>query len=470
MESRKFLIEEYLSHRTMNDPRIHEYKECRFYGICNRVKESFQEEWEESSTEYERILLEHKKAIMGYKKEVAYFKDKIQDYLRENNLMNEGYPSWYESLSDAIYNEIWGMGGVSEWFTSKYKDSGSAKIIGNRIYFLINGQSVLMPQPMKDDKRRQLIKFLLLRTPEKRLSESYHEVYMVDGTRISIYTGNLIKENQEVIVFRKFFVKEYTFEKQADMGTIPKEGIGLFKSMIPLGFNIAFTGAVRTAKTTFLATWQSYESPSLEGVMVETDPEIPLHKIMPQVPIIQLVADDKRLEKVSRSILRSDGDYVIMAEARDGAALDIALRAANKGTRRVKITFHTTDVFDFCYDVADEVVRVYGGSFRGTIMKVSKSFQFIFNFIQLKDKSQKRLEGIYTLELENNEIVFRPICKYESAGDRWTWKREIGVKVKEMGLREDEGMYAMFEKELDLLSKQFPMVGAGPIHYAYKEL
>ncbi len=84
----------------------------------------------------------------------------------------------------------------------------------------------------------------------------------------------------------------------------------------------------------------------------------------------------------------------------DGVALNIAVKIANKGTRRVKMTFHCSDTMDFCYDVADEIVKSYGGSLYSTILKVAKSFQFVFQFVQLKDKSQKRLKSIYEIEYD----------------------------------------------------------------------
>lgn len=89
-----------------------------------------------------------------------------------------------------------------------------------------------------------------------------------------------MKEDQDAIIFRRYVVPSYSFEEQAARGTIPNAAIPLFVSMVEIGWNIAFCGAVRSAKTTFLSTWQSYENPCLEGVMVETDPEIPLHRLM----------------------------------------------------------------------------------------------------------------------------------------------------------------------------------------------
>ncbi len=299
-----------------------------------------------------------KRAIIGYDKEVKYFKDKISEYLKENNIKMSWHPRWYSDIVEAVFQENWGLAGLSEWVQGdkeSLRGSSSAKIIGDRIYFLINGELELQPQKINEIRRRQLRKALLLKTPRKRLHDDYHEVYMLNGTRITIYGEGKTKETQDTIVFRKFFVKGLYIRKQVALGSIPKESVPLFKAMIRSGYNVAFTGAVRTAKTTFLTTWQSYENPKLEGVSVETDPEIPFHEIMPEAPILQLVADGEELEKIVKSIMRSDADYIILGEARDGVALNIAVKIANKGTRRVKMTFHCSDTMDFCYDVADEI-------------------------------------------------------------------------------------------------------------------
>lgn len=433
----------------------------KFHSLCKKVLKVFNTEWDNDVSGFETTLERQKRAIIGYEKEVKYFKDKVNEYLKEYNAMDSWYPSWYKDLVDAIFQENWGLAGVSEWINAEsdiLKGSSSAKIIGDRIYFLVNGTLKLQPQRIDYSRRRQLRKALLLKTPKKRMDADYHEVYMLNGTRITIYGDGKTKETQDTIVFRKFFVKDYTFEKQVALGSIPKESIPLFKAMIKAGFNVAFTGAVRTAKTTFLTTWQSYEDQSLEGVSVETDPEIPFHKIMPDAPILQLVADGAELERIVKSIMRSDADYIIMGEARDGIALNTAVKIANKGTRRVKMTYHCSDTIDFCYDVADEIVRIYGGSLYSTILKVSKSFQFVFQFVQLKDKSKKRLKSIFEIvyDPESHDIHMNRICRYRFETDDWVWRNELSSATIQFGLEEDKDATLIASSVLHQLSSKYP--------------
>lgn len=438
-------------------------KYTRFLNLCNAVKDFFKSEWDneqgKNSDNTELLLQRQKNAIIGHVSEVNYFKDKIREYLKSNNLLEEWCPTWYENLIDAVFHENWGLDGIAPW--KAMPESSSAKIIGNRIYFLIDGKAVLQEQKISPDRLDQLRKALLLKTPKKRLNESFSEVYMQSGERITIFYGDRVKEGQPSIVFRKYIVDNFSFEEQANRNTIPWDIIPMFKAMVKIGYNVAFIGPVRSGKTTFLTTWQSYENPELEGVMVETDPEIPLHKILPNSPIMQLIADGEDLLEIKKELVRSDADYLIMGEARDGYALDMSIEVANKGTMRSKFCYHIKFVEDFCYDVANKIVSVYGGNLDYHIVKVAKSYQYLIQLVQLADKSQKRLKGVFEVRYDRRDrvISFHQICKYDYDKDNWTFKYDIGLDKKEIAAEEDKSAYNIFDSELKKLSEKYPMPG-----------
>ncbi|MDR3305989.1 MAG: CpaF/VirB11 family protein [Clostridiales Family XIII bacterium] len=397
-----------------------------------------------------------KRAIIGYDEDVARFMREIGSILDEHGLRGTfDVPAWYCSEEDAVFQEVWGRGGMAQWWRPPYDVSGSAKIIGGDIYFLIDGRMRRMPQRMDKRRREQLIRAFLLLTPEERLDRDFHEIYLLDGCRVTVFKGALTKSGRDVVIFRRYVIPEYSFEEQAARGTIPHGAIPLFESMVRIGFNVAFCGSVRSAKTTFLSTWQRYEDPSLEGVMVETDPEIPLHRIMPGAPIVQLIADGDRLKQVSKNLLRSDADYFIIAEARDGIALDTAVRIARKGTGRVKMTFHTRDPLRFPEDAAVEIVRSMGGEIAETAARVAGSFDYIFHFISLSGSSRKRLKGIYEMGVsEGAAPAIHEICRYSFAGDAWIWTNHISPDKRVKGEESDPAALAAFEKQLACLSGQ----------------
>lgn len=426
-----------------------------FQDLCKSVSENFFEEWENASHMHDQSQ-KIKKAIIGYSDEVEEFIRKIRNFLTQNKCEKAWHPSYYKSLEWAVYHENWGVSGMAEWFSESFRESSSAKIIGERLYFMDEGQMKLMPQRMSRERREQLVRSLLLLTPEERLDKEFHEVYMLDGTRITIFTGGMTKPEQDVIIFRRYIIPTYTFEEQAERGTIPEESIPLFKAMVRLGYNTVFTGAIRSAKTTFLATWQSYEDPSLEGVMIETDPEIPVHRLIPEAPVVQLIADNEKLGGISKNLLRSDADYFILAEARDGTALDTAVRIAGKGTRRMKMTFHIREPLDFPYDAAWEISRSVGGDVQALARRVACAFDYVFHFIQLKDKSRKRLNGIYEMGLDRvtGEISMVQICHYDLDRDTWRWHHHMGEDKRKQGEDEDQTAFKAFDKLLEELDEQ----------------
>lgn len=433
-----------------------EKERADFESLCARIYDEFRKEWESGEEKPERLLELQKKAITGCAPEVSFFKKKINSYLKNHNLLNTSIPIWYNNIEEAVYHENWGVAAIAEWFTDKYKESSSAKIIGDRIYFLENGRMTLKPQRITERRREQLVRAFLMLTPEERLDKDFHEVYMRDGTRVTIFRRMMVKKGQDVIIFRRYVVPSYTFEEQAQRGTIPKDSIRLFEAMAVLGYNVAFTGAVRTAKSTFLSTWQAYEKSELEGVMIETDPEIPMEKLMPEAPVVQLIADGEKLNAITKNLLRSDADYFIMAEARDGAALDTVLRAAAKGTRRMKITFHARDPLAFPYDAAQEIVNTYGGDVHFAAQRAASAFDYVFHFVQLADKSQKRLKSIHELRFdrETGRAVMTPLCVYNAAAGDWTWHAQISDEKREMGMEEDAEVFLRFEKELTALAEK----------------
>ena len=273
-------------------------------------------------------------------------------------MLGEEYPHWYSDLPDAIFHEIWGLAGIAQWYnglTDELKNSSTAKVIGDKIFFMINGKMTLMPQKIGQERREQLRRALLSNDFRVRLDNDVPDIEMLTGERIKIFGQNVTRKNSDTIIFRKFPVKDYSFEKQIELGTYPKEILNFCQATAKIGYNMVFTGAVRTSKTTQLSTWLNYESSFEEGLIVETRPEVPIEQILPNAPIISLVADtEEKLARIRSSIMRSDADYVVMAEARDAYAYDIGLKSASVGTRRCKMTAHINTPYDFPYEFAKE--------------------------------------------------------------------------------------------------------------------
>jgi len=428
-----------------------------FMSLCQAIQSHFEKQWKESGGQEQKILERQTKAIIGIPDNVNYFKDMIYKYLDKKDLLKYPYPGWYKSLVDGIFHEVWGLAGISAWMDMP--ESSSAKIIGSRIYYMIDGKIILQEQTITSQRFYALKKALLLLTPEISQTRSNIEILMHSGERVTIYDSPLTKPGQHIMVFRKYIVEKYTLEEQARRGTIPGEAIILLKSLARVGFNILFCGAVRTAKTTMLTIFEMLEDPELEGVLIESNAEIPLHSLMPKSPIMQLIADGDELGGITKQLMRSDGDYIICGEARDGNMLNLLVEIANRGTRHCKSTIHLTDVADLPYDIANMIVNAKGGSLSHTIIKVAKSFHYVFEFIQLAERSKKRLKAIYEIRYNHRtyKISIHQILKYKFETDSWTFSYDIGDDKKAIAIEENYSSFISFRNELKKLSLKFPM-------------
>ena len=260
-----------------------------FEEACALVQAVMEGRWRAADDEAKAMLLEReKRAIMGYEEQIESYQADIRAIVTE-----AGIPPWYRSAEEGVFAELYGLAGLTPWVydaTPAYQASSSAKLIGDRLYCLIDGKTILQPQRISRERRAQLRRALLLSTPQERVEKGFHEIYLHNGIRVTIYAGDRTKPEQEIMVFRKYLLKELSFENLAELGTIPREAIPLFRDMIRIGFNILIGGPVRSGKTTFLQIWQREEDPSLEGLAISTDPETPWHVLMPDAPIMQIVA------------------------------------------------------------------------------------------------------------------------------------------------------------------------------------
>ncbi len=453
-----------------------------FYQLCAYVEAVFEEDWRETDESAKAKKLEReKRAIMGHEREVRFYQERIGDIIADRGYEAIEFPPWYSTLEKGVFHEVYGLAGLAPWVYDEceaYKNSSSAKLIGDRLYCLIDGKSKLQPQRIGQKRREQLKRAFLLATPRERLEEGFHEVYLSNGIRITIFSGERTKAGEDIMVFRKYILQELTFDHLAQLGTIPKESIDLFQLMIKIGYNVLFAGQVRSGKTTFLQVWQSYEDTSLEGLAIATDPETPWHRLMPTAPIMQLTADGKDLEKIGKSILRGDCDYILLEEMRDAAAYRLALEITSTGTRRSKATIHDSSAVNIPYKMGSKIKESYGGDLQSIIGQIFKNFQYVFEFYQLPaDRSQKRLKGIsrFDYDVYGDQVSVHEICRYNQDENCWLWKCDMeDIGSMDWGEGSKQGGSLEYGKErekmnrlLKSLEKENPLQGRSVIYPRY---
>lgn len=450
-------------------------KYIKFFDLCQRCGAYIDSAWkdyEDFGDKNHEVLNSsvdmQTNAILRKPKAMLDYKNKIKKFLIESKNENEEFPPYYDSLVEGIFEENWGYAGLAEWFSEKYKHSQSAKIIGNKIFFFFEGEEKLQAQTISDNRRDQLKRALMRNIKNEAQNKDYYEFQLETGERVTIIqevepTFGIAKKGCESIVFRRYLVEKLTFEEQASRGTISPEMVELFKLMIPLGFNVLFTGCVRTAKTTMLETWLSYYStcPSLEIVLVEPNPEIPLSLMLPNFPVIELITGSNKdnIEEMKQIILRSDCDTIVMGEARTAVDLLLFMQIMSKGARRSAGTYHTNTPEDICYNISSEICIQTGSNVDYMTAKVASNLDYVFYMVQLEDKSQKRLESVYEIycDPDTHKPVYTKIIEYQYKTDSWRFKDSVCNDHITKAQKMDSAALKKFRELLSELAAKYPM-------------
>ena len=150
-----------------------------FEEACALVQAVMEGRWRAADDETKAQLLEReKRAIMGYEEEIGSYQENIRAILTEADAVDVSFPSWYRSAAEGVFAELYGLAGLTPWVydaTPAYRASSSAKLIGDRLYCLIDGKSTLQPQRISAERRAQLRRALLLAAPQERIEKGPHQ-------------------------------------------------------------------------------------------------------------------------------------------------------------------------------------------------------------------------------------------------------------------------------------------------------
>ena len=129
----------------------------------------------------------------------------------------------------------------------------------------------------------------------------------------------------------------------------------------------------------------------------------------------------------------------------------------------MKMTFHLRDPYDFPYDAAWEIVKTRGTALDETARKVAAGFDYIFHFVQLKDKRKKRLRGIYEMRAGRTaaSIEIEPVCLYDFETDSWSFQNVFSPSKRAIASEENPGSERVIADLLEDLSMRFPMTKGG---------
>lgn len=415
----------------------------------------FQDDTIENRKKQERLELQHQ-AVIGDKETEVLLTNEIQSYLSSINVSDVPFPSYYNSLPEALFHEIYRFGILQKWYV--LNDSSAAKFVGNEFWIEQNDVFVKQPEVLSSEQSiYEFIQRFMAGQKNLKVNESnpYEEIALKDQTRVTIVIPPA--SYKPTLIFRKYTVKNLTFDEQAKLGTIPSEDIDFYKTFSSLSLNSIIAGHIKSGKSTFLKTIYGARDTNMVAVLIEGTPETFLKQDYPDRLVHELYTENQDIHQTMRRALRIDHNYVIVQEVR-GVEADGAIDATERGRRGLLMSYHITDPENTTLQLSQHIVDEYPNRHQANeIRRIAKALDI--GITMESTNGQKRVTSMYEIGLheDTNQPFINYLVWFNAKTNNWEYNPKISTHLIKRMNEVDEDLASYFLKHLESRSSQFPM-------------
>ena len=431
-----------------------------FQGLKQVVQEFFHEKINgqniNDEEREERLRIQHRETD-GDPEAMNMLVHEIITILRNSPYQNVAYEPMFNSLAHAIFEHIFRFKNFYKW--QLHPESPSAKITGKEIWFKINGQFIKQDEEFESvEEVEQLIRLLQQSNKNFTINEQnpQGELDLKDGTRVTLTIPP--RTLYPTIVFRRFIVNQFSFAEQAKRGTIDPADIPLFKTLANVRLNTVIAGAVESGKSTMLKTFYAERPSDLVALMIEEHPETFLKRDFPERLVHEFSIKDGDIQRVLRTVLRFDHDYVIMQEVR-GLEAEAAINGASRGANGLLMTYHVTEPSKVCEQLAQHVLDAYPN--RRYINEVRRVSQTLNLGVTMRTfpGNKKRVTNVFEVnyDYDTDRAWISYLIRFNSTTGKWEYNDEISSKFKEQLLEAGDGAYNDFYRLLQERKSSSPL-------------
>jgi len=398
------------------------------------------------------------RAVIGDESAMAYFITKIKEVLTRHNITTKEYPSFYDSLEEAIFHEVWGMSILHKW--DKIPNSEAAVIRGTELWIDVEGQFVKQNEAFENEEAVERIKrAFTMRVKDAVINEQTPELEIEreDGSRITMIQKPRSKENY--VMFRRFIVKNMSLEEQANRGTILHDDIPFFRSLSRVMCNTIFAGRVRSAKSTFMKTMLKERDPSYVAAVMEKHFELDLTKQFKDRLIFEVQAKEGDLHHAMPRLLRMEHDYIVVGEIRS-LETEGYLQACERGERGAVSTYHLTQVENVVPQITRHILDEFPNrNFENELERVARNIDIIVTMSADRDRRRKRVIGVTEIiwDEEKRTHFTQDLIRYSPVTDKYYYSSNISKTLLTMMAEESIEDTKILLSHLKRKEKQSPM-------------
>ncbi|MEY8742028.1 ATPase, T2SS/T4P/T4SS family [Bacillales bacterium AN1005] len=474
---KEFIISEWLAETVYKKGlkqvvKINNYTRNRsFKDICTKVRTQLQEividgsidkkpsnEIADTVEDDSNVWLERQhRAVIGDQKAMSYFITKINEVLHKENISSTDFPSFYSSLSEAIFHEVWGVSILHKW--DKMPNSEAAVIRGTQLWIDVDGTFVKQNEEFESIERVERVKkAFTIRIKDAIINEQSPELEIEreDGSRITMIQKPRGKENY--IMFRRFVVKNFGLEEQARLGTILENDIPFFRSLSRVMANTIFAGRVRSAKSTFMKTMIKERDPSYVIGVLEKHFELNLSKEMNRL-IFEIQAKEGDLHHAIPRLLRMEHDYIVVGEIRS-LETEGYLQACERGERGAYSTYHLTTVENVVPQITRHILDEFPNrNFENELERVARNIDIIVTMNAERDRKRKRVIGVTEIiwDEENRKHRTQDLIRYSPTTKKYYYSANLSKELLSLMAAESLEDAKILINHLARKAKESPM-------------
>lgn len=430
-----------------------------FKAICDIVHSDIKEAIVNSATENENELFERQHdAIVGKPEAVNYFIDKVNEALRKHNLTSTDYPSFYHSLSEAIFHEVWGLSILYKW--ERYPDSEAAVISGTELWLDLNGKFERQKESFSSIEHVNRIKEAFkMRSENNHINKQSPELELEreNGDRITMIQPP--RSREEYIMLRRFVVKNLTLEQQAQKDTIPKDDIPIYRALARVMANTLIAGRVRSAKSTFMKTLIAERDPDYVIASMEKHHELRLKDHLPDRLIFEVQAKEGDLHQAVPRLLRMEHDYIVVGEIRS-LEMEGFMEAAERGERGALSTYHLTDVENIVPQLARHLLDEFPNRTPEIeIERVARNLDIVITMTAERNRQKKRVMSVTEVlwDDDNRKYSVVDLVRYSPISKKYYYHSGISKRLYRLMREENEEEAVRLMNMLMVREKESPM-------------